>query len=192
MRTLQKTTEPAVSLPASKILPKNSSSVRSGILCHAFVPFTLPDFCTLLSQNVSQNSEQIIHVGIVAGSQLMLPRSVRCNPYCTVSFGGENRQTYVLSNTVDPQWSERFSFQRGLDTGECTVIAFAVFNRINASQDDCLGTVDLDVRKIRDLGGGVVDDWFALKPPSTSTTAHSDEIGSIKLRVSLAPTKSRQ
>ncbi len=192
MRTLQQTAEPAASLPASKILSKNSSVVRSGISCHASVPCTLSDFCIFFFQSVSRTPEQIIHVGIVAGSQLISPRSVRCNPYCTVSFGGERRQTYVLSNTVDPQWSERFLFQRGLDTGEFTVIAFAVFNRVNASRDDCLGTVDLDVRKIRELGGGIVDDWFALKPPSTSTADHLDESGSIKLRVSLAPFESRQ
>lgn len=71
------------------------------------------------------------------------------------------------------------------------MIAFSVFNRIDASHDDCLGTVDLDVNKIMELGGGVVDDWFLLKPSNASSADSSDNAGSIKLRLNITPSASR-
>ena len=71
------------------------------------------------------------------------------------------------------------------------MIAFSVFNRVNASRDDSIGTVDLDIKKIMELGAGVVDDWFLLKPSSAFSADPSDNKGSIKLRLSITPSACR-
>jgi hypothetical protein len=128
-----------------------------------------------------------LKVAIIACSKLLSSRSTRCNPWVSISLGNVRKQTHVLSNTIDPHWSESFSFEWN-NPGEDTtsVIVFTVFNRENMARDTCLGTVELNLVKIFELGGSI-DDWFALKL-SPGARKHSDRAdfgGSIKLKLNI-------
>lgn len=128
-----------------------------------------------------------VKIGVVACSRLLSSRSTSCNPWVSICLGSVRKQTHVLSNTIDPHWSESFSFEwnkSGEDT--TSVIVFTVFNRENMARDTCLGTVELNLVKILELGGSI-DDWFALKLPSGARKQSvADFRGSIKLRLNIA------
>jgi len=133
----------------------------------------------------------VVKVTVVAGSKLMSSQGLRCNPYCSIWLGSVRKQTHVLSDTLNPHWSETFTFEwTNAHEGQTSVIVLTVFNRIN-SRDTCVGTVDLDLFKIVE-SGGVVDDWFELRLPPNGTKRDglrrdgADVGGSIKLKVGIS------
>ena len=136
---------------------------------------------------------------MVAGSKLLSSRHgllqevIRCNPYCAISLGIVKKQTHVLSDTLDPHWSETFSFEWDRSGKEsASTMVFTVFNRVGGASDICAGSHELDLSKFKDFQG-VVDDWFPLfVHVDRATRVGSNVAGSLKLRLQFAPSTHSQ
>ena len=152
-----------------------------------------------IQQATAPSQASSIKVTVVAGSKLLSSRHgllqevIRCNPYCAISLGIVKKQTHVLSDTLDPHWSETFSFEWDRSGKEsASTMVFTVFNRVGGASDICAGSHELDLAKFKDFQG-VVDDWFPLYVPVDRANRDGTNVGgSLKLRLQFAPSTHSQ